>query len=108
MRELTDEQIKSIDKLGFKLDQDNLNELLKIVLSRQPKIDLRTVEGYSITKDAGELGSFYLEDAEVGKLAGLYSEDPSNIMLKIAVKRKGYKKERLITWYFMSDLAGED
>jgi len=104
MNKLTKERADSIDKLGFKIDQDNLNELLKIALSRNPKIEITTQEGYKIRKDAGELGAFYLEDVEVGKFAGLYTESPSQIMLRLAVNVNGERKERIITWFLMSDL----
>ncbi|HOP08747.1 MAG TPA: hypothetical protein PK718_05040 [Candidatus Methanofastidiosa archaeon] len=103
MNELTQKQINAIDNVAFKLDQENLNELLKIVISRQPKVELRTLEGYRISKDPGELGNFYLEGVEVGKFAGLYTESPSRIILKIAARMKGQRKERIITWHLITE-----
>jgi len=104
MKALTKKQADSLDNLGFTLDQDNMNELLKIILSRQPEINLKTKEGYEIKKSTGDNGSFYLQGQEVGKLAGLYTETPERILIKIASKVKREPKERIMTWHFLTQL----
>ncbi|MBN1785893.1 MAG: hypothetical protein JW825_02735 [Candidatus Methanofastidiosa archaeon] len=103
MKELSEKQANAIDNIGFILDQENMNKLLNIILTRHPMIEISSIDGHCIRKEGGENGSFFLEGIEVGKLAGLYTETPERLLLKIAAKVEGPKRNRVLTWHFLID-----
>jgi len=101
MNPLSKEKFDSIDNIGFYLDDENITKVLQIVLTSHPGFEAKTIEGYSIRRDSGENGSFFLENIEIGKLASAYTEGLDHIILKIAAEVQGIDEEQILTWHVM-------
>jgi len=93
----------AINNLGFYLDNENMDEAMKFMLTTNQEVNLRTIDNYAIKRAAGENGSIFFEGSEVGKLASVYATAPDIIIIKIATKIKGKDNTKIITWKLTRD-----
>ncbi len=93
----------AINNLGFYLDNENMDEAMKFMLTTNQEVNLRTGDNYTIKRVAGEDGSIFFEGSEVGKLASIYTTAPDIIIIKIATKIKGKDNTKIITWKLTRD-----
>ncbi len=105
MKDLTKEQFDAINNIGFIFDQDNMNKALMLMISSQPKVTLKTVDGHTIEKEEGEHGYFTFEGIPVGKLSAAYTETPTMIIQMMATKIEGDEQLKLMVWHFINESA---
>ncbi|RZN50435.1 hypothetical protein EF808_00190 [archaeon] len=103
MKEMSRKQYDKINNIGFQLEKDQMDEVLKFMLSAQPRIEITTKDGHTILKEFGEDGSIYLEGHEIGKFASAYTESPDHVKIAIATNIKGEDDYRIMTWHFLRE-----
>lgn len=108
MKELSKEKFDAINNMGFIFDQDNMNKALMLLISGQPKITLRTVDGYTIEKEEGEHGDITFEGIPVGRLSAAYTETPTMIKIMLAAKLEDDENLKLMTWHFIHESEAQE
>jgi hypothetical protein len=103
MKEMSRKQYDKINNIGFQLEQSQMDEVLKFMLTAQPRIEITTKDGHTIVKEYGEDGSIYLEGHEIGKLASVYSESPDHVKIAIATNIKNEEDYSIMTWHFLRE-----
>ncbi len=103
MHDLSKKQFDAINNMGFIFDQDNMNKALMLMISSQPGVTLKTVDGHTIEKENGEHGYFRFEGIPVGKLSAAYTETPTKIKVMMASKLEGDEQLKLMVWHFIHE-----